>query len=122
MMLRSKACFLSPFANHLACICIAFLFGNILLEISDESEIHQRLFPSTISLSSSSLMIMDSFVAVEAITDANDLAAMYAFRSAFNNYTGWMNGTDPCTGNLAHLSGYSFYLSFPLTFINSDYH
>jgi hypothetical protein len=23
---------------------------------------------------------------------------------------------------LAHLSGYSFYLSFPLTFINSDYH
>jgi hypothetical protein len=119
MMLRFKACFLTPFAIHLAYLCIALLFGIILFEVSDESEIHQRLFHPAISSSS---LIMDPFIAVEAITNATDLAAMYELRSAFNNYTGWMNGTDPCTGNLAHLSGYSFYLSFPLTFINSDYH
>jgi hypothetical protein len=96
MMLRSKACFLSPFAIHLAYICIALLFGIVLFEISDESEIHLRSFHSTISSSS----MMDPFIAVEATTDDNDLAAMYAVRSAFNNFTGWMTSTDPCTGNL----------------------
>jgi hypothetical protein len=95
MMLRSKACFLSPFAIHLAYICIALLFGIVLFEISDESEIHLRSFHPTISVSSS--MMMDPFIVVEAI-NTNDQAAMYELRSAFNNYTGWMTSTDPCTG------------------------
>jgi hypothetical protein len=93
--LRPKACFLSPFANHLAYICIALLFGNIHLEISDESEIHQRSFHPTSAISLSGPM--DSFIVVEATTDANDQAAMYAVRSAFDNYAGWA-GTDPCGG------------------------
>jgi hypothetical protein len=106
-MLRSKACFLSPFVNHLAYICIALLFGNIYFEISNESEVLQRLFHPTISSSSSMMMMMDSFIAVEATTNANDLVTMYALRSAFNNYTGWA-GADPCaqTGGkkITHLS------------------
>jgi hypothetical protein len=46
-----------------------------------------------LSFSSSMMFVVDG-----AVTNPNDMTAMFAFRQAFNNFTGsnWYSNNDPC--------------------------
>jgi hypothetical protein len=88
--------FFSLFSNLAFFVCLVLFHGSIQLETNDENGVHQqRSSHPTATISSPMSVVLQLFVVA---TNVNDVQAMLALRTAFNNKTNWMSSKDPCNG------------------------
>jgi hypothetical protein len=104
------------FSNLAFFVClILFRETFIQLETYDENGVHQQRssHPTTATISSpmSSSVVLPLFVVA---TNANDVQAMLALRTAFNNYTNWMSSNDPCSGKFFFSSAFFYSINFSI--------
>jgi hypothetical protein len=93
--------FFSLFSNLAFFVCLVLFHGSIQLETHDENGVHsQRSFLPTATIQISSPMSL--FVVA---TNATDIQAMIALRTALNNKTNWMSSNDPCDGSKSFFLG-----------------